>query len=80
MVFMLPIIMLSGMMFPIENMPWPLQWLSQIIPAKWYIMAVKKIMIKGLGFSSILKEIGVLLSMGIILTGVSLKKFKYRLE
>jgi ABC-2 type transport system permease protein len=80
MVFMLPIIMLSGMMFPIENMPWPLQWLSQIIPAKWYIIAVKKIMIKGLGFSSILEEIGVLLSMGIILTGVSLKKFKYRLE
>lgn len=80
MVFMLPIIMLSGMMFPIENMPWPLQWLSQIIPAKWYIMAVKKIMIKGLGITSILKEIAVLLSMGIILTGVSLKKFKYRLE
>lgn len=80
MVLMLPVIMLSGMMFPIENMPVFFQWISQIIPAKWYIIGVKKIMIKGLGFSAIIPEISVLLGMGIILIGVSLKKFKYRLE
>lgn len=80
MVLMLPIIMLSGMMFPVENMPKILQWISQIIPAKWFILAVKKIMIKGLGFEAIYKEMGILLGMGLLLTLASLKKFKYRLE
>lgn len=80
MVLMLPIIMLSGMMFPVENMPVIIQWFSQLIPAKWYILAVKKIMIKGLGFSSIIAELSVLSGMAIVLIGVSLKKFKYRLE
>ena len=80
MVLMLPIIMLSGMMFPVENMPVILQWFSEIIPTKWYIIAVKKIMIKGLGFAAIYKEMAVLAGMGILLTVVSLKKFKFRLE
>jgi ABC-2 type transport system permease protein len=80
MVLMLPVIMLSGMMFPIENMPLPFQWLSQILPAKWYIVGVKKIMIKGLGFHAIIPELSVLLGMAVLLITVSLKKFKYRLE
>ena len=80
MVLMLPVIMLSGMMFPVENMPVFFQWLSQIIPAKWYIIGVKKIMIKGLGFSAILPQLSVLLGMGLLLVAVSIKKFKYRLE
>ncbi|MDO9153435.1 MAG: ABC transporter permease [Paludibacter sp.] len=80
MVLMLPVIMLSGMMFPVENMPVFFQWISQIIPAKWYIIGVKKIMIKGLGFSAIIPEISVLLGMGALLVVASLKKFKYRLE
>ncbi len=80
MVLMLPTIMLSGMMFPVENMPWPLQILSHIVPAKWYILAVKKIMIKGLGISSIIKELSILLGMGFFLSVASLKKFKNRLE
>jgi ABC-2 type transport system permease protein len=80
MVLMLPVIMLSGMMFPVENMPVFFQWLSQIIPAKWYIIGVKKIMIKGLGFSAIVPQLTVLLGMAILLIAVSIKKFKYRLE
>lgn len=80
MVLMLPVIMLSGMMFPVENMPVFFQWISQIIPAKWYIIGVKKVMIKGLGFSSIIPELSVLISMGLVLIVLSLKKFKYRLE
>ncbi|OPZ01296.1 MAG: Inner membrane transport permease YbhR [Bacteroidetes bacterium ADurb.BinA395] len=80
MVLMLPVIMLSGMMFPVENMPVFFQWISQIIPAKWYIIGVKKIMIKGLGLSSIIPEMSVLLGMGIVLVIASLKNFKYRLE
>ncbi len=80
MVMMMPVMMLSGMMFPLENMPLPLQWLSQIIPAKWFMIAVKKIMIEGLGFSSVVKEFTVLSSMAVILIAASVKRFKYRLE
>lgn len=77
---MIPVMLLSGMMFPIENMPLPLQLLSNIVPAKWYIRAVKAIMIEGLGITSVFKEVGVLCLMGIVLVTISLKKFKVRLE
>jgi len=77
---MLPVMLLSGMIFPIENMPVALQWISDIVPAKWYISAVKAIMIKGLGITSVLKEVGILSLMSLILVGISLKKFKIRLE
>ena len=80
MVLMMPVLMLSGMMFPVENMPWILRILSDIIPAKWYMIAIKKIMIQGLGFSSVIKEFIILSSMAIFLIAVSIKRFKYRLE
>ncbi|NDP19788.1 MAG: ABC transporter permease [Paludibacter sp.] len=80
MAFMIPVMLLSGMIFPVENMPLPLQLFSNIIPAKWYIIAVKAIMIKGLGLASVLKEVGILIFMCVILITVSLKKFKIRLE
>lgn len=80
MVFMMPTVLLSGMIFPCENMPLPLRLFSHIIPAQWYIIGVKKIMIEGLGISCVRHEIGVLLLMAIILMIVSLKKFKKRLE
>lgn len=79
MVLMLPVILLSGMVFPIENMPDILQWLSNIVPAKWYIIAVKDVMIKGLGAGAIVKEIGVLLLMVVLLVILSVKRFKTRL-
>ncbi len=80
MALMIPVMLLSGMIFPIENMPLPLQWLSNVIPARWYISAVKTIMIKGLGMSAVLKEASVLLFMSVVLVTASLKKFKVRLE
>jgi ABC-2 type transport system permease protein len=76
---MLPSILLSGLIFPIENMPWILRTISNIIPAKWFIMAVKDVMIKGLGFSAIHKECVVLLGMTVFLLTVSIKRFKNRL-
>ena len=78
-VLMLPVILLSGMVFPIENMPEILQVISNIVPAKWYIIAVKDIMIKGLGFGSVLQEIGILSLMVVVLIGLSVKRFKIRL-
>jgi ABC-2 type transport system permease protein len=80
MIFMLPIMLLSGMIFPIENMPLPLQLLSNVIPAKWYIIAVKDIMIKGTGVSTIYKELLILGFMVVLILGISLKNFKNRLE
>ena len=77
---MMPVMMLSGMIFPIENKPLPLQWLSCIVPARWYISAVKVIMIQGLGITSVLKDVGILSLMAVVLVSVSLKKFKIRLE
>lgn len=80
MALMMPVMYLSGMMFPVENMPVFLQGISQIIPAKWYITAVKNIMIKGLGFTAIIKETAVLSLMAVFLITLSLKKFKIRLD
>jgi len=77
---MLPTVLLSGLMFPIESMPVFLQVIAQIVPAKWFIEAVKSVMIMGLGVKSILTEIAVLGAMAIVLIAVSLKKFKTRLE
>ncbi len=77
---MIPVIMLSGLMFPVENMPKFFQVLSQVIPAKWYIVGVKKLMIKGLNFSAITTELIVLIGMAAFFIAISLKKFKHRLE
>lgn len=76
---MLPTILFSGFMFPIENMPVPLQIISNIIPSKWYYIIVKSIMIKGLGFSFIWKETLYLLGITLFFLVISLKSFKIRL-
>lgn len=76
---LLPTILFSGFMFPIENMPVPLQIISNAIPAKWFYIIVKSIMIKGLGFSFIWKETAILFGITIFLLVVSLKNFKIRL-
>ncbi|MCC6601103.1 MAG: ABC transporter permease, partial [Crocinitomicaceae bacterium] len=76
---LLPALLFSGFMFPIENMPYPLQIISNIIPAKWFYIIIKSIMIKGLGFSAIWKETLILLSITLLFLGISLKSFKTRL-
>ncbi len=77
---MLPVMLLSGMMFPTESMPIVLRAISHLIPTRWYIAAMRKIMIKGLGLSSIVNELGILALMAAFFLVVSLKKFKHRLE
>ncbi len=79
-VFMMPVILLSGMIYPLSNMPWILQMISEFIPAKWFIAAVRKLMIQGLPLSSVIKELGVLILMALIFISVSLRSFKNRLE
>lgn len=77
---LLPVILLSGMLFPVENMPVPFQIASNIVPARWYIIAVKDVMIKGLGIQSITKELLILGTMAAALVTLSVLRFKNRLE
>jgi ABC-2 type transport system permease protein len=77
---MLPTVLLSGFIFPIESMPWPLQWLSNIIPAKWFIIILKNIMLKGTGMEFIWKETLILVGMTFFFIAASVRNFKIRLE
>jgi len=77
---MVPTMMLSGYIYPIENMPRILQWVSHLVPARWYVSIVKSVMIKGLGIQSVIKENLILMSFIFFLTGLSVYRFKIRLE
>jgi len=77
---MMPTILLSGFIFPIENMPWVLQVISNIIPAKWFLIIIKGIMLKGLGIGYFWKETLILIGMSLFFIGLSIKKFKIRLQ
>jgi ABC-2 type transport system permease protein len=77
---MLPVILLSGFIFPISSMPVPLQVISSIIPAKWFILIIKGIMLKGVGLEYLWKETLILLGMTVFFIALSVKKYKIRLE
>jgi ABC-2 type transport system permease protein len=76
----LPTLMLSGFMFPIENMPVPLRLLSNLVPAKWYYLIVKNVMIKGGGLAVVWKEALILSGMTLFFLGMSIRKFSKRLS
>ncbi|PQV46932.1 ABC-2 type transport system permease protein [Jejuia pallidilutea] len=77
---MLPVILLSGFIFPISSMPLPLQIISNIIPAKWFVIIIKGIMLKGVGLQFIWKETLILVGMTVFFIALSVKKYKIRLE
>ncbi|MFW5820968.1 MAG: ABC transporter permease [Bacteroidota bacterium] len=77
---MLPTLLLSGFIFPIENMPVVLQWFSAIMPARWFIESLRHIMIKGTGILFIWKELLILTGMTLLFLILSMKRFKERLE
>lgn len=76
---LLPTLLLGGFMFPIESMPEPLQYMSDLVPSKWFFIIVKNVMIKGLGLKMIWKETLILLGMTLFFLSISLSKFKIRL-
>lgn len=80
MVLLMPVVMLSGMMFPIESMPTILQWIAAVVPPRYYIDAMRKLMIMGVGIGEVMKEVAVLSIMAAVLLAVSLKMFNTRLE
>ena len=80
MVLLMPIVMLSGMLFPVESMPTVLQWISAVVPPRYYIEAMRKLMIMGVGVEQVLRELGILSLMLVVLMGLALAKFNQRLE
>lgn len=76
---MLPTILLSGFIFPVENMPWILRVISNIIPARWFIIIIKNIMLKGAGWSAVWEETLILAGMTLIFMSLSIRNFKTRL-
>jgi hypothetical protein len=80
MVLMSPAMIFSGLMFPIESMPTVLQWISTLMPARWYIVAMRKVMIQGSGLEHVGLEVLILTLMTVLLLIVSLRNFKIRLE
>ena len=80
MVLLMPVVMLSGMLFPVESMPTILQWISAIVPPRYYIEAMRKLMIMGVGIGEVTHEVAVLAGMTVVLLAIALKKFNVRLE
>ena len=79
MVLLMPIVMLSGMIFPVESMPEVLQWIAALVPPRYYIQAMRKLMIMGVDISNVVREIYILSAMALSLLIVALAKFKNRL-
>lgn len=77
---LLPTIILSGFMFPIDNMPLPLRVISNVIPATWYLSVTKAIMLKGAGLELLWKETLILTVMAVGLLTISIRKFQIRLQ
>ena len=80
MVLLLPTVMLSGLLFPVESMPAVLQWISAVMPPRYYIQAMRKLMIMGVGIDEVLTEVGVLVGMTTLFLVIALKKFNNRLD
>jgi ABC-2 type transport system permease protein len=77
---MLPTILLSGFIFPIENMPKAYDWVSSVLPPRYFIVIIKNIMIKGTGFLYVWKETLILSLMTVVFIGLSVRNFKVRLQ
>jgi ABC-2 type transport system permease protein len=77
---LLPTLLLSGFIFPVENMPAVLQWLCAIMPPKYFITIIKSIMIKGTGIAELWPETLVLAGMLSFFLLISAKRFKVRLQ
>ena len=77
---LMPVVMLSGMLFPVESMPQVLQWLAAVVPPRYYIEAMRKLMIMGVGIGEVTREVAVLAGMTVVLLAIALKKFDVRLK
>ncbi|HEV7993535.1 MAG TPA: ABC transporter permease [Gemmatimonadaceae bacterium] len=77
---MLPTQILSGFVFPLESMPMPLQWLANLVPAKWFVLIARGIMLKGVGITYLWQETLVLVVMALVLMTAASRSFSARLQ
>jgi ABC-2 type transport system permease protein len=77
---MLPTMLLSGFIFPVESMPRPLQLVSNVVPARWFVQIARSIMLKGVGLAYLWRETLVLSAMALVLLTLSTRSFRPRLE
>ena len=77
---MLPNMILSGFIFPLESMPLPLQWVANIFPAKWFVLIARGIMLKGVGLDYLWPETLVLCAFTVVLLAISTRSIPVRLE
>ena len=77
---MMPTLLLSGFIFPIDSLPWPLQWLSNVVPARWFLVIVRGIMLKGGGIETLWQPTVVLVGMTMFLLAVGSHRLAIRLE
>ena len=80
MMLLIPVVMLSGMLFPVESMPRVLQWLAAVIPPRYYIQAMRKLMIMGVSIADVMQEVVILFVMTAFFLTIALKKFNVRLQ
>ncbi len=77
---MLPTMLLSGFIFPLESMPWPLRAISVVVPARWFVLVARSIMLKGVGLSYLWRPSLALLAMAVLLLAASTRAFHERLD
>lgn len=77
---MLPSTLLSGMIFPLASLPLPLQVVSNIVPARWFIVVVRGIMLKGAGVAHLWQELLILTLMLVLLMAAAIRSFRPRLD
>lgn len=76
---MLPTIILSGFIFPIRSMAWPLQWISCLVPATWFLQVIRGIILKGVGPAELWRPLLVLSLMTAVLVAASIRRFRTNL-
>lgn len=80
MLLLMPTLLLSGLIYPVESMPMVLRWLSYIVPARWFIAAIRKLMIMGVSVTSVWQEMVVLCTMTVVLLTLAFRNFQYRIK
>jgi ABC-2 type transport system permease protein len=77
---LLPSVFLSGFFFPIEAMPKILQWISYVVPIRYYLVIIRSLLIKGVGASSLQNEIIALIIFAIAIMTIAILRFRKRLD
>lgn len=77
---LLPSLFLSGFFFPLEAMPRPLQWISYVMPLRYYLVIIRSLTVKGVGFQAVQEEVFALMVFGVAIMTIAARRFRKRLD